>query len=521
MEPWSDIDELLNKVEDLLEIGFYDEARAALEQGLIYFPNDWEVTFLLARTYSDQGEPHKAIPFLQQGLRLDRTNLDCLLGMYYAHVQRGQLKKAAHYLLRAAKYHPRHEAVLSAQIWYYTESMQFDKARQVFAEIQKNGFSATETLRNGAMLFERLGEYDHVIALLSRVLSIDPRDDETRDLLADHYSMRGELGKSIELYQQHLILSPYNIRTMSRLVFSLSQDNQLKKAEELAVDIIKRYPNSPVGYVDCAYVFIATQQIEKAIEAAEKAIGIAPLDAEAYRVKALAHGELSQHDQALKAFTDSMKLDPQNPEIQRDYYHHLRSMGDFNAMEHMVNTVIKQETPYCVEDYWFLADYFREQGNNRASFSCLHKAYRTMPGEEELIPPLVDIMLDEGHVSFAIPHLLHYIQKKGWNETAHSYMAHRRLRNKSSQEGLRLLRFFGTRPYEYRRFVFAYYLEHFIIGSLGLITGLAALYCGVVFQKTALAAGLLIGFTALTLLWKGALAYARKHIIHQPPPAAS
>jgi hypothetical protein len=138
-----------------------------------------------------------------------------------------------------------------------------------------------------------------------------------------------------------------------------------------------------------------------------------------------------------------------------------------------------------VEDYWFLAEHHRETGRSLDAFHNLHKAYKSMPGEKELIPPMVDILLDRGHMRYALPFLKRYVDAKGWNSVMNRYAHHRRLRGRRVQEGLRFLRFYGQKSVEFRDFVFSQYFARYmllsalvlfatILVALGLFFGLPA-----------------------------------------------
>jgi hypothetical protein len=132
-----------------------------------------------------------------------------------------------------------------------------------------------------------------------------------------------------------------------------------------------------------------------------------------------------------------------------------------------------------MEDYWFLADHYREQGQNLRAFHYLRKAYELVPGEAELIPPMIDIMLEEGHLNYTTPFLMHYVQRSGWNEVMDQFARHQRLQGKWAQEGLRALRFFGANPVEFRNYIFNYYFKRFLrvfAGAAGAIV-LLVIYC--------------------------------------------
>lgn len=507
MENWLDLPELVDRVQELLDLGLYDEGHELLKQYESIYENQWEMHFLFSRIYSEQSKPGEAILFLKRGIELDENNVDCLLGLFYAHTQIDQTQTGAQYLLRAASHHPDNELVTNALIWYYTETSHFSKATSCYERSRSILSGNAEALRNVGIAYERLGHYDKARACFEESLALNPNFDEARDLLADHYIMSGEPARSVALYRNYLEQSPNNIRSLSRLVFCLSQNDQMAEAEKAARHTTTLYPNSPVGYVDLSYVLLNSGKADQAIEAADRALDVSPIDPEALRVKAIAYSEKESFDDAEKTFLRALSLDPDNPEILRDYYHHLRSADKLDKMEETVLKVIEQEHPYCMEDYWFLAEYYRETGRNLKAFHYLNKAYRSMPGERELIPPMVEIMLDMGHVSFAVPVLKRYIEANGWNNTMNRLTFHKGLRGKWSQEGLRFLRFYGQKPVDYRKFVFLVYLRQFGFVSFLLLPG-GILTLSFIYSSTR---ALMIALAATVFIFVGrrALMYLR------------
>jgi tetratricopeptide (TPR) repeat protein len=463
MDEWLDLDDLLDKSDELVELGLYDEALSLLNQYAEIYNDSWEICTIYGRIYTDQERPAEAIVHLRKGLHLNKNNPECLLGLFYAYSMMHQVDKGGKYLLRAEKHHPDNEMVLTALIWYYTETNLPSQAIGYFEKMQKNGVANADAFRNVAVAYQRSGMYENAEHCFKIALDINPEYEEVRDLLADLYLFIDQEKKAIQLYQDALKKSPKNIRLLSRLIFCYTQLNDFDQATSLAKESIRLYPNSPVGYIDLAYVYLNSNKPELAVDYAEKAHDISPFDPEAYRIKGIAWSEIGNWEKGRSAFTSALEHDPDNTEIMRDYYHHLRNEGDTATMEELVHKVIKIEQPYCLEDYWFLADFYRENGQDLKSFHYLHKAYKNMPGEKELIPPLVDIMLERGHIASSIPFLMHYVQQSGWNETMNDFARHQRFKEKWAQEGLRFLRFQGQRPKDFRSYVFNRSIKRYLL----------------------------------------------------------
>ncbi len=505
MEEWLDLPELVDKVQELLELGLPEDAKALLDQYQQFFTEEWEMYFLYSRVFTDQNKPRIAISYLLKGLRLDRENVDCLLGLFYAHAMMNQIKRGGKFLLQAEKFHPDSELVLSALIWYYTEMNNPEKAVECFEKAKKAGSTNPETFRNGGLAYDRLSRFTEAENAYRAALQLSPGFEEVRDLLADHLIFTGQSNAAVKIYQDALKESPRNIRLMSKLVFCYSQNSQMEQAAAVAKESINLYPNSPIGYIDMAYVHLNSGDTDKALENAEKAIDVAPIDAEGYRVKGIAFSEQGKYDSAEQSFDKAIELDPQNSEILRDYYHHLRNAGKDEKMVDIVEKVVKIEYPYCTEDYWFLADFYREKNNNIKAFHFLLQAYRSMPAEKELIPPMIDILLEEGHTKYTLPIFISYVEKSGWNDTMNQFARNKRLKDRWIQEGIRFLRFTGQRPVEYRKFIFRYYLSRFALLFYSLIMISLLFPAGVLFGLWGIA-----GIVLVFLLSIGGLSLWRK-----------
>ena len=460
-DEWLDLPDLIDNVQELFDLGLFDDALETLEKFRTVFQDCWEYHFVYSRLFTEQNRPREAIPYLINGLRIERNNPDCLLGLFYAYAMMGRIKRGGGFLLKAHDVDPLNDLVLSAMVWYYTEVNDLEAALRSFEQAQSANSNNPETYRNGGIVFDRLGRYEEAANCYKAALTIAPGFDEARDLYADHLIATGKVDDAIKLYEEALQNSAKNIRYMSKLIYCLSQKGDFDRAAMMAERSVDLYPNSPVGHIDLAYVNLNRGRFEEAAENAETAIGISPIDAEGYRVKAITSSELEQFDAADEYFEKAASLDPENTDILRDYYQHLRVAGKYREMLDAVEKTIKMEFPYCTEEYWFLADYYREKKQNVKAFHYLRQAYKNMPSEKELLPPMIEILLEQGHTKYSLPMFAAYVQKSGWSEAMSNFTMNKQFRGRVTQEGIRFLRFTGQRPTEYRKYIFNYYLYRY------------------------------------------------------------
>jgi tetratricopeptide (TPR) repeat protein len=515
-EEWSDLPELLENVQELLDLGLTDDARDILDKYRTVFQDYWEYHYLYSRVFADQDMPREAVSCLIAGLRLERDNVDCLLGLFYAFVMMNNARRGGRFLLEAQALCPDNEHILSALTWYYTEINELERAVECFYRAKALNPNNPDTYRNGGLAFDRLGRAEEAADCYKAALRISPNSEDARDLYADHLIIAGKVDGAVALYEEALRESPKNARHISKLVYCLSQRGDLGKAEALAKHAIALYPNSPAGYLDLAYVNLNAGRVNEAYENADNAVSIAPLDAEGYRVKAIACSERGDHAAAEALFERAIAMDPDNADALRDYYQYLRIAEKHGPMVETINRVIKLEYPYCTEDYWFLAAHYRGLNQNAKAFRCLRLAYDAMPAEKELLPPMIEILLERGHEKYTLPIFADYVQRGGWTEAMSAIARNRRMRGRATQEGIRFLRFTGQRPGAFREHVFKHYLSRFGLMFYTLVSAALTFPAGVLFGWAGVG-GVAAAYAASLAALKAVRAVRRKRAATNAP----
>jgi tetratricopeptide (TPR) repeat protein len=495
MDQWLEFSELSDRAQELIDLGLHDEARTLLDRHAAQFSGEWELYFLYSRSFAEQDMPAEAIPYLHRALNLDPVNLDCLVELFYAYAMTGRMPHARSFLAKAEECHPGHELVVAALIWYYSETNDLGAAISCYERLRGRGTDSPETHRNAGIAYDRAGLYDRAAGCYAAALELQPDYDEARELLADLYLATGRPGKAVALYRQALAGSPNNIRYLSRLAFCLAENNEHEKARKTAEESIRLYPNSPVGHIDLAYQYLNAGALDKALDCACRALDIAPLDAESRRVKAVILSEKRDDAGAEAEFERALSLDPGNSEILRDYYHHFHRIGNYEKTEELVAQVIRRNDASCVEDYWFLADYWKEKGDFPLALRYLRKAYRIKPGEHDFLSMAADILIARGHTGLSLRFLRRYVELAGWNDLMEHMAAYPELRKGRMREAMRFLRFCGSTPADFHRHVFSRCLRKTTLLSSAAVAAAAAFPLAMLFGAagaaglTAVAAG--------------------------------
>ena len=68
MDELPELPELVDKIQEFLDMGLFDEALKLLDSSGVFYQNEWEIFFLYSRVYLEQNEPSAAIGYLHKSL---------------------------------------------------------------------------------------------------------------------------------------------------------------------------------------------------------------------------------------------------------------------------------------------------------------------------------------------------------------------------------------------------------------------------------------------------------------------
>jgi len=153
------------------------------------------------------------------------------------------------------------------------------------------------------------------IALYSRAVQVAPRNFKARMNLAGAYRIEGRLPEAIAQYEQAVALQPSFLSTFS-LGLTYSQAGDLPQAERYFRWTIALEPRVSETYVRLGMVRIARNDAPEAEQLFRAALAISPMAPGYHFALGMALAEQGKDDAALAAFSEELRLHPNQPVVQ-------------------------------------------------------------------------------------------------------------------------------------------------------------------------------------------------------------
>ena len=118
------------------------------------------------------------------------------------------------------------------------------------------------------------------------------------------------------------------------------QNGQYKEAEELALSITQEFPNQQFGWKILGAVLKKTGRISEGLIASQKAVGLAPEDAEAHYNLGVALKELGRLEEAEASYRQAISLKPDLAEAHNNLGNTLQELGRLDEAEASYNQAI-------------------------------------------------------------------------------------------------------------------------------------------------------------------------------------
>jgi predicted Zn-dependent protease len=222
----------------------FPQARHHLDQYLKVWPRDSAAHLLAAQAARRDLALDAAGEHLDEAQRL-RGGLtdDIVLERMMLRAQRGEVDATAGFLrAKANENTPDRPVILEAVAFGYVSQQRLQEANfmlQMLLEVQPNN---PRGLMMQGWVKEMLNLPDESIESYTRLLALNPADDQARLLLANAYLTAHLPEKAIDLYEQLYGRMPNVPGVQVRYAECLAEMGQNQRAEQLLDDVLARHP---------------------------------------------------------------------------------------------------------------------------------------------------------------------------------------------------------------------------------------------------------------------------------------
>jgi tetratricopeptide (TPR) repeat protein len=290
----------------LMSMNQWENAIEVLQEEMQLSPQSARTHYLLGRAYSQQNRFTEAATHYEKTIALDPNWTGAYYELATALMRSGQRETAQHYrrVFRGRKQQDKEGASYG-----YTDQEDLLKAKQTLAGLCAGAADLYQTIRQDEM----------VLALLKRVVTLDPNNLGVRKRLAARYQALGRLPEALSECEQISRLTPDD-HICQMLIGSLSlRMGDYTRAESAYQKMIALAPKLSTGYHELAKIYLKTRKnLSQAQILAQKAVHLDPT-AGNYYMLGLAYHENSDKSSAINALKRALQLDPGNQTYQSTY----------------------------------------------------------------------------------------------------------------------------------------------------------------------------------------------------------
>ena len=177
---------------------------------------------------------------------------------------------------------------------------------------------AAEQFRQTAMLLADLGRYDEAAGELAAGLAAAPDHPDLLTTLARVHLAADQPVEALTAADRAVAAAPGTIGPLVVRAMALADCRRFGEAAEIAVELLRRWPDDPYAQRTGAAVLSETRNGQEALNAAWGAVRLAPTEAEAHLVLGVVSARLRLFDLAQRAYGEALELDPALGDAQHD-----------------------------------------------------------------------------------------------------------------------------------------------------------------------------------------------------------
>ncbi|MBI2942989.1 MAG: tetratricopeptide repeat protein [Candidatus Wallbacteria bacterium] len=298
--------------------GADDEASKCFRKVASLDPQHVEAHWKLARLSRKQADHPKALKYLQALKDLDAGNFLVPHEMGLCYHALGVPDKAILFLQAALRSQPDHLPSQLVLANIYLDGKAHPQAQELLDSVLAKHPRVPEAYLLLSRLHQATAKTPQALADLLQFQKIFPLDPRGCFEMGRLYCLQGDFELAERELSRALEMAPENLEIHSELARVYEQLGAKDKAIRLALLRCERFAAEPASFARLADVYERFEMIPEAVEAATRAIALAPREADLFCKRARLQIQAGNYNEAVLDFQTARELDPACPDARLD-----------------------------------------------------------------------------------------------------------------------------------------------------------------------------------------------------------
>jgi tetratricopeptide (TPR) repeat protein len=319
------------KASFLLDKGDVDAALAELQSVVTAAPDNFVARFNLGRALFAKGELEQSRLQFESALKLRPDYMPARLALTQLALRRGDPDLALKYAQETLKMNPNSGVSTLLEAAALLRKQQYDEARTLLERIIKANPNQADTLLELGVLDLMQKRYKDAEEPFHKAYTVDPSNLRGLLGLAEIHFQQNEPDKAVQAIAAEVTKQPLRTDLKKELANAELRARQYDKAIADFQSILDKYKDSPTEQADL-YARIGTTyailgNFQKAIENMQKARRLSPSNIGFIATLAQYYDNAGKQQEALAAYRDAMKIDPNNAVVLNNLAYLMTQIG--------------------------------------------------------------------------------------------------------------------------------------------------------------------------------------------------
>lgn len=261
----------------------FEQAKSLLEQAIQEFPDFADAHHLFGLVeFQITQQPERAIPALQQAIRLNPKLAQAQYDLALLFIQQGNVQEAQSAVQKALHIYPRFWEARLTLAKLFDQLALTNQAIQEYRTVLTQKPFQEQALYNLASQYMRTEDLDLAHPLLLQLTEHHPQHSDGWYLLGRHAERQNQPIQALQAYQQVIQINPEHSEAHYNLGFIYQQQGEQQKAIEHFQRVTHLKPQDAEAFLNLGVLLAATQHLNEAEQAYQKGIALQPNSTEGH-----------------------------------------------------------------------------------------------------------------------------------------------------------------------------------------------------------------------------------------------